>query len=424
MIVLKKEVCAYCLKNINLGQSIIECHNCNCPIHSKCYDTCQIISDSGDPYCKNCSHLSITRYNPFRPLIDDTEDDDLINKVTDTLENCSSYSVKEFNRHFANELISKNSIMFQNIDGNKSNFDSLAMELKSLTGKFSIIALAETNEGPEMKDLYKLTGYESFYQDTFCSKRKGTGVALYILESFNAVKNDELSQTTENLETLFVTIGSGRESTTVGVIYRPPSGNVEQALVELEAKIDLLPKNSFIAGDFNINLHDKNDKTIVRYEDILFSRTFFPLISIATHKKPGCNASCIDNIVTNNISNVSFSGAIASHTSSSHHSPIFTIFESSMNTQSTTQPKHTKYYDFCTSNVNKFSEVLHKKLDVTPIDDFTSFHDVFKECIDETCKLTVPKTTKRTIQNNPWITSGLITSINHCNDLYEELGKI
>ena len=425
MIGLKKEVCAYCLKNINLGQSIIECNNCNCPIHSKCFDTSHIVSDLDHPYCKNCLHLSVPRYNPFRPLIDENSnvEDDLVNTASNILENCSSYSVQDFNKHLNNELISKNSIMFQNIDGNRSNFDSLVMELQSYVGSFSIIALAETNVGPEMKDLYILNGYESFYQDTFCSKRKGTGVALYILKSFNAVKNDEISQTTENLESLFVTIGSGCESTTVGVIYRPPSGNVEQALLELEAIIDLLPKNTFVAGDFNINLHDKNDRTIMRYEEILFSRTFFPLISITTHHKPGCNESCIDNIVTNNISTVSSSGTIASHTLSSHHSPIFTIFESSMNTQSTAQPKHTKYYDFCTSNVDKFSEALHNKLDTTPIDDFTRFHNAFKECIDETCKLAVPKTTKRTMQNNPWITSGLITSINHCNDLYEDWVK-
>ena len=194
MIGLKKEVCAYCLKNINLGQSIIECNNCNSPIHSKCFDTSHIVSDLDDLYCKNCLHLSVPRYNPFRPLMDENSniEDDLVNTANDILEHCSSYSVQDFNKHLNNELISKNSIMFQNIDGNKSNFDSLVMELQSYVGRFSIIALAETNEGPEMKDLYILDGYESFYQDTFCSKRKGTGVALYILKSFNAVKNDEI----------------------------------------------------------------------------------------------------------------------------------------------------------------------------------------------------------------------------------------
>ena len=53
-------------------------------------------------------------------------------------------------------------MLFQNIDGNKSNFDTFAIELKRYEFEFSIIALAETNEGSEIKDLYQLTNYRSF----------------------------------------------------------------------------------------------------------------------------------------------------------------------------------------------------------------------------------------------------------------------
>ena len=63
-------------------------------------------------------------------------------------------------------------MLFQNIDGNKSNFDTLAIELKCYEFEFSIIALAETNEGSEIKDLYQ----EKFNYN----KKKGSGVALYI----------------------------------------------------------------------------------------------------------------------------------------------------------------------------------------------------------------------------------------------------
>ena len=65
--------------------------------------------------------------------------------------------------------------MFQNIDGNKSNFDSLAIESQRYNTKFTVIALAETNTGPECSNLYPLTGYNSFYQNTLPDKRKGTG---------------------------------------------------------------------------------------------------------------------------------------------------------------------------------------------------------------------------------------------------------
>ena len=64
---------------------------------------------------------------------------------------------------------------------NKLNFDTLAVELKRYEFEFSIIALAETNEGSEIKDLYQLTNYRSFYQEKLnYNKKKGSGVALYI----------------------------------------------------------------------------------------------------------------------------------------------------------------------------------------------------------------------------------------------------
>ena len=52
---------------------------------------------------------------------------------------------------------------------NRSNFDTLAIELKRYEFKYSIIALVETNEGSEIKDLYQLTNYRSFYQEKMLS---------------------------------------------------------------------------------------------------------------------------------------------------------------------------------------------------------------------------------------------------------------
>ena len=50
----------------------------------------------------------------------------------------------------------------------------LAIDIQRYDFEFSIIALAETNEGPEMKNLYKLTNYDSFYQEKVNDfKKKG-----------------------------------------------------------------------------------------------------------------------------------------------------------------------------------------------------------------------------------------------------------
>ena len=401
----------------------MECHECDCAMHHKCHKKSNTNHLSDKFYCKNCSHLATTRYNPFNLDIDNDENldaDDIIAKVNQIHESCNSYSAKEFNRTFCNQINDNSSILFQNIDGNKSNFDPLALELKRYSNKFSIIALAETNIDPELSSLYQLTGYNSFYQNTYSNKSKGTGVALYVCDTLGATVKGELSTVTENLETLFVTISSSEAPVTVGVVYRPPSGDVDSALLELSEILDDLPRCSYLVGDFNIDLHDKNSKIAQKYEDILFSNGFFPLISLATHEKPGCKASCIDNILTNDVDSVVATGTLKDHIT--HHSPIFQVFSRNLESTKNIQ-KFKQYYDYCQSNVDQFLNVLEDELNTNTVGNFTEFHDIYKQCIDKTCKLETPKCSKRTAQNNPWITPGLIVSINHQHELYNDWVK-
>ena len=77
---------------------------------------------------------------------------------------------------------------------------------------------------------------------------------------------------------------SGDNPTTIGTLYRPPNGNLEKALDELSSILDIASKQTHIAGDFNIDLHDTNSKCIQDYENVIFSKGFFPTISTITHE--------------------------------------------------------------------------------------------------------------------------------------------
>ena len=200
-------------------------------------------------------------------------------------------------------------------------------------------------------------------------------------------------------------------------IYRPPSGDLDQALIELSEILDDLPKHSYIGGDFNIDLLQHKSKHIIDFEDVTMSRGFLPLISIVTHEKPGCKGSCIDNFITNDIENVLHTGTISDKIS--HHFPIVQIFQSNLKPIKNTT-KCIQYYDYCYSNVDKFVEMLEEDLSSSSsIDDFGTFRQKFNTVLATTCNFDVPKCSKRTMQNNPWITGGLIVSINHCHDLYK-----
>ena len=70
------------------------------------------------------------------------------------LDNCKQYTIEEFSPTFSDKLTNSFSMMFQNIDGNKSNFDSFSAELNNIPNKLSIIGLAETNIGPDEGAVY------------------------------------------------------------------------------------------------------------------------------------------------------------------------------------------------------------------------------------------------------------------------------
>ena len=433
-----KEVCGQCSKNINIGQFTTECSTCQKILHTKCLKISDFGSCDGLLYCLSCLSLIAQHYNPFRTLNNtrrnndsekhyDIEISDIIESVnlaSQILDNCKTIPLSTLD-----PLISDNdnvdfSTLFLNIDGNKSNFDNFAAELASVNSKFSVIGLAETNIDPSLQNLYQLSGFTSFYQDPQQDKHKGTGVALYIRDTFNALKEELTSQTSPNLESITITINHLGKKITVASMYRPPSGSVDGFLEEFEALVNKMPsKNTFILGDFNLDLLDQKNKHVSKYEQIFLSHRLSPLISVATHEKPDCRKTCIDNIFTNEIEKVISSGALQNKLS--HHSPIFSL--SKLKLTNTTQSKiHTvQYYDYCNKNLETFNDELVKATSSLPINspDFDKFLEIFKTTLDKTCKLDTPKTTKRNSANNPWITDGIIEAVKTKQELYEKWNK-
>ena len=309
---LTREKCECCRKSIYFGQSISECSLCNAVIHTNCFKKSSFKFESSNSYCNDCySCKYVPNYNPFKSCISklskssdenkshNVNDDpinviDTIQTMSTVLENCTAYkSFEEFNK--SNLLTDKNklSTMFLNIDGNKSNFDEFVVLTEQLEKKISVIGLAETNVSPELKNLYPIEGYRSFYQELKPRKSKGTGVALYIDNCLNTTVNKTFSSVSANLEVLFVDINLGDNNMQhIGVIYRPPSGNHNEFLNEFKKLLDSMPQyNVTIMGDFNVDLLKIDNEFARNYEDIVLTSKFSPVILFTTHSKPNYRKS-------------------------------------------------------------------------------------------------------------------------------------
>ena len=142
----------------------------------------------------------------------------------------------------------------------------------------------------------------------------------------------------------------------VGVVYRPPNSNFNDFLSELRGIIKTLPKTvTYLMGDFNLDLHkSESSSNVEAFEEFFISGGLFPVISLATHHNPSTKSK----------------------------SCIDNIFTNRVETINYT------------------------------------FFEKYKEYLDDTCKLAVPKKTVRNIINNPWITDSIISAIDKKDYFY------
>ena len=423
-----RETCHSCSKNILKHHSFVICKTCDKICHSKCANKVYTFNFIENNWCCwECSSLEETRYNPFKSYRydkysqPDIESFDEIHQLENLLNNCKRYTFHELGSQVKNSN-EQLSIMFKNIDGVTSNFDLFSTELMLKNEELSVLTLAETNLEECNKNIFKIQGFESIYQSKIIGKHKGSGLAIYVKEAFLFTKLDAFSQCSSNLESLFISINNAENPIIVGVLYRPPSGDATLFFSELNLILQKLPlTNVYLSGDFNIDLL-KN--TAVEFEDIIYGNGFAPLISIATHFKPGCNPSCIDNILTNSIDSIITSGVCK--TVSNHHCPIFCL--TSAKWKPCESESNVPKYDYNETNMikfeNAFSAYLHNKnyfneVDLNEVnfkDLVTNINSLVGDCFIMDDSLLQ---SKRNRINNPWITSGIIASIAKKDYLYD-----
>ena len=160
-----RDICGGCQRQIYTHNKIIVCNNCSSISHYDCSDASEFklfhnatVTSPAVWHCNDCSRQhGMVRYNPFLEVLSSPDGDDTewgesadICKMSEALQNCKAFeTVNEFNRDFyrtsKDNKKSHFSVFFNNLDGNFTNFDSIAVEIKKFNHKLSAIALCETN---------------------------------------------------------------------------------------------------------------------------------------------------------------------------------------------------------------------------------------------------------------------------------------
>jgi exonuclease III len=188
------------------------------------------------------------------------------------------------------------------------NCRSIAAKLLSIENlliqlSVDILAVTETWLDETNAKATHIQGYNFEFQ---CRKEgRGGGVGFFIKKQINYDRNDALTEALSHhtYESLFLRFPQTNGSYfTTGVLYRPPGQDLEEfnnECSQLLCNLSLKDKDTYILGDFNIDLLKTNNHTLTsNFMDIMTSHHFLPVITQPT-RVTTTTATLIDNIFSN-----------------------------------------------------------------------------------------------------------------------------
>ena len=306
----KQYLCKICKKVIYDIQVAVSCCLCEYKIYKKCNkkSSMSYITNSSKnkfPLCIDCkenilpfqkhhreTNSKINGNNDIKTFFETINNNNLENIIDNDDEvatpiNCKYVDYDSFD-HIENEK--KLSLFHMNIASLGKHKEELETSLDILNFKFDIIALTEAKllKGIDANFDITLDGYKCYYTPTESSKG---GSILYIKNKFNTLPRtdlDNIMYKSKELESSFIEIiNSGKKNIVIGCIYRHPSMDLnefnEYYLDNLLEKLSTENKNTFLLGDFNVDLMNlETNKSISNYFDIFASHLYVPHIIYPT----------------------------------------------------------------------------------------------------------------------------------------------
>ena len=315
-------------------------------------------------------------------------------------------------------------ILNVNIRSLGKNFDKLKNCIKALDHDFSIIGISETHLKDKPNDYYNLPNYNIEYTNRI-GREKG-GVCLYIKDHIKYKLRQDLCIANSNLESCFIEIeNSFGKNVLVGEVYRAHTSidDFTRDIGKIYSKLSSENKKLYIMGDFNIDLlKEDTQRPIHDYLDMTYSYSLIPTIYKPTRITEH-SATIIDNILTN-IDNTAETAIIV--TDITDHLPTVLVSNMCSKEKEKQKPKVTFKRRYTDDNINLFKSKLSKVdwenilVNANVNVDYTIFLNKFDDLYNECVPLRKCNNKRKRNPRLPWITNGILKSINTKNKLYKE----
>ena len=215
----------------------------------------------------------------------------------------------------------------------------------------------------------------------------------------------------------------------VGNFYRPPDTNVAQLQSfnrHFANKLESMNTRdtTFVCGDYNINLLSINsDEHSSSFLNGILSSRFLPAITLPT--RASNNSTVIDNVFVNQQAEFNFSGILENEISD-HQAVV-------VNTKLILPHTKTRYitiYSNSEEAKNNFKndisfknifDKLNKNLTNNPNENYNILEEEISNSLEIHMNKKTVKFNRRKHKRDPWITFGILHSINRKNSLYKKL---
>ena len=274
--------------------------------------------------------------------------------------------------------------------------------------------------------VYNVPNYS--FVHTCRDSKIGGGVALYISESVDFLERPDLTINNSFLQTAFIEIvDANSKNIIVGNIYRPPYTDIDSFLGELDSLLSSIQTETkllYLMGDYNINLNTESHAKSKEFLDTMFLYNLFPVITKPTRISDN-SATVIDNIFTNAIQ-IEHDGGLL-YSDISDHFPIFYVAKKYTHNLPVKESCFKRLIN--DSRIDDFKKKL-SCVDWNPIyaskdvnHAYDMFYSIFYRIYNECLPVVRNKIIKKRRIHKPWISSGILKSINKKNNLYKDFRK-
>ena len=268
-------------------------------------------------------------------------------------------------------------------------------------------------------DVVNHDGYSSYHSKR--NSKTGGGVSVFIKNNHKSMQLEKFSFVNDCIELCGTEISINNQTKLVVLgVYRPPNASISDFNITLNDIMNKFPQQThvYIVGDFNIDLLNP-DKLGIDFINNCHMNSYAPLITTAT-RITNTSATLIDHIWTNELYD-SFSGVL--DCIATDHYPIFTKIH--VNAQINSYVRK-KFGDHSEANIAKLQTEVSSfvnELETVPLDVNNKtdiFCNILYDLYNSCCPIRQKNISLKHL-NKPWITEGLLRSLNRKHDLFRQM---